>query len=576
MAAPDNIIWGPEANAGEYPGKLGIYSIITTTATSVNIELQVWIWTKESCKDSGNKLYFDVAAGITEATTDVGSVSVDTHSNTNWSENNKQHIYTTTQLFTRGKIDYAYNVRAKLTGVEYGGGETIVATTITVPRLDSYIITYNANGGTRAPSSQTKYHGQPLVLTVNKPSRTGYTFAGWATSASGSVKYSSGATYSTDANLTLYAVWTSNAITITFDSNGGDTDPPSPITTSYNKDVDLPYYTPSKTYYNFLGWAKTSSATVPDYTVPGTISGTTNMTLYAVWEKAYEPPLIYNLKVDRCSSDGTLTDEGRYARVSFNWECSTEFRDSYPIDEIYIAYAGEGSNSWTTSYYSYPNTLTGSVNEVIGEGNLDPDNEYDISIAIGDTITYLEFYRRIDSQRFPIDVLKGGKGVSFGCPATDEGVAKFAYSLLINRGDGKYKKLIDLIHPIGSVITLYPKPEDLKGGKLTEDCDIHPKKQYPGTEWERINEKFLWATSDGGTIGTTGGSSTKTLTVANLPAHTHGSTYSGNVATDKKKYAWFSTSSGTAMGYDVVSTGSGTAFDIMPPYVQVAMFRRVS
>ena len=50
---------------------------------------------------------------------------------------------------------------------------------ITVSAKKSYSVKYNANGGSGAPSSQTKWHGTALTLSSTKPTRTGYTFKGW-------------------------------------------------------------------------------------------------------------------------------------------------------------------------------------------------------------------------------------------------------------------------------------------------------------------------------------------------------------------------------------------------------------
>lgn len=88
----------------------------------------------------------------------------------------------------------------------------------TVPALKSYTVSYNANGGSGAPSSQTKYYGKALTLSTSKPTRTGYTFKGWATTQArandGYIDYNSGGTVSADTNnaLTLYAVWDLNYV----------------------------------------------------------------------------------------------------------------------------------------------------------------------------------------------------------------------------------------------------------------------------------------------------------------------------------------------------------------------------
>jgi len=74
-----------------------------------------------------------------------------------------------------------------------------------------YNITYNANGGSGAPASQTKTYGQTLTLSSTKPTRSGYTFLGWSTSSTATkATYSAGGSFTTNANTTLYAVWQKN------------------------------------------------------------------------------------------------------------------------------------------------------------------------------------------------------------------------------------------------------------------------------------------------------------------------------------------------------------------------------
>lgn len=77
---------------------------------------------------------------------------------------------------------------------------------------EAFSVTYNANGATSgsAPANQTKTAGVNLTLATNTGSlaKADYTFAGWNTKADGSgTHYDTGATYTTDAALTLYAEW---------------------------------------------------------------------------------------------------------------------------------------------------------------------------------------------------------------------------------------------------------------------------------------------------------------------------------------------------------------------------------
>ena len=78
---------------------------------------------------------------------------------------------------------------------------------ISVPPLPSHTVSYNANGGSGAPGSQTKWWGEFLTLSNTRPTRANHTFLGWATSANGAVIYQPGGRYGADNNVTLYAVW---------------------------------------------------------------------------------------------------------------------------------------------------------------------------------------------------------------------------------------------------------------------------------------------------------------------------------------------------------------------------------
>ena len=93
------------------------------------------------------------------------------------------------------------------------GGDVAETYNVSVPALASYTVAYNANGGAGAPGSQTKWYGETLTLSNTAPTRTNYTFAGWATSNGGSVAYQPGDGYTANSAVTLYAVWTVNAPT---------------------------------------------------------------------------------------------------------------------------------------------------------------------------------------------------------------------------------------------------------------------------------------------------------------------------------------------------------------------------
>ena len=70
-----------------------------------------------------------------------------------------------------------------------------------------YTISYDANGGSGAPSAQTKDGGIDLTLSSTEPTREGCTFVGWATSVNGEVAYQPGDAFTGNADATLYAQW---------------------------------------------------------------------------------------------------------------------------------------------------------------------------------------------------------------------------------------------------------------------------------------------------------------------------------------------------------------------------------
>lgn len=91
----------------------------------------------------------------------------------------------------------------------FGGVGTVSSVVSEVPPT-TYTVTFDGNGhtgGTMAP--QIFSPNTTANLTANGFTKTGYNFAGWATSSSGAVAYANSASYTMgDANVTLFAKWT--------------------------------------------------------------------------------------------------------------------------------------------------------------------------------------------------------------------------------------------------------------------------------------------------------------------------------------------------------------------------------
>ena len=145
-------------------------------------------------------------------------------------------------------------------------------------QITTYTITYNANGGSGAPSKQTKTPGETLTLRKNIPTREGFEFLGWATCAKATTaKYQPSDDYSDDADLTLYAVWKAKTFTVTFNANGGSAVAAQKVTAG--KKAVKPV-NPIKAGFWFGGWYTDKAfKTAFDFNT----AITKNITLYARW-----------------------------------------------------------------------------------------------------------------------------------------------------------------------------------------------------------------------------------------------------------------------------------------------------
>ena len=180
----------------------------------------------------------------------------------------------------RGEGNYAVSGLVYVGVLGYGGSNTQsghsqyiasnitrrsdASTSWTAPR-PTHTVYYNANGGTGAPSSQTKTYGYILTLSDTVPKREGYIFLGWSKSASATnPTYYAGGQFGEDANVTLYAVWYRITYNVTFSVTGADaviydgkeyTDSYERIV-GYKERIDATGEMPTarKKNYKFIGW----------------------------------------------------------------------------------------------------------------------------------------------------------------------------------------------------------------------------------------------------------------------------------------------------------------------------------
>lgn len=181
-----------------------------------------------------------------------------------------------------------WNTAANGSGTSYASGASItISSNITLYaqwQIITYSVSYNANGGSGAPSPQTKTYDVALTLSTTVPTRTGYSFLGWsASSTATSATYAAGGQYATNASIVLYAVWQLISYQVSYNANGGS-GAPANQTKYYGQNLTLSSTIPTRTGYSFLGWGTSSTATAVAYAAGATYTANAALSLYAIWQ----------------------------------------------------------------------------------------------------------------------------------------------------------------------------------------------------------------------------------------------------------------------------------------------------
>lgn len=259
---------------------------------------------------------------------------------------------TTTVLTTKSKTvthnnDGSKTVTVKAsfnTGVSAGTlSKTVTKALTKITR--QYTVGYNANGGSGAPGTQTKVYGTTLKLSSTKPTRSGYTFQGWATSSGGSVAYAAGANYTANAAVTLYAKWAAITYSVTYNANGGS-GAPGNQTKTHGTTLILSSTAPTRSGYTFVGWGTSASATNASYQPGGNYTGNAALALYAIWSLNYTSPEVNSVNIFRCNSAGEKALSGDYVKMEVVWTAgitpgvstySTKIKVTYGSDAVWYA-----------------------------------------------------------------------------------------------------------------------------------------------------------------------------------------------------------------------------------------------
>ncbi len=389
-------------------------------------------------------------------------------------------------------------------------------------------VTFNSNGGTGAPSSQTFYSGITGTLSSTKPTRPGYTFRGWSTSSTATTaSYSAGGSYSlpnSSTSITLYAVWAPTTYNITFNPNGGTANSSTGTTyrsynakassyisgASYTVITSLPSAT--RTGYTFNGWKP--SGTVGSWSSSSTYSSGTSLsgkygsvTLVAQWS-ATSYTISYN------ANGGSVSSSSATYYITTSLTLLTPTRTGYTF------------NGWkpSSSSGSWSSGTTYSVSR--GTGNYG-------NVTLVAQWTIKSFY---------VTVIKGNYGVSdITKPATSWNYndGRDGKRVLVNYGASQ---TISVSIDAGYSFSHWEGDSSSTSSSIT--FTVNQEKDYTFVAYAKANTYTLTYNANGGTAST----SSKTVT--------YNSTYGTLATATRSNYTfagWWTAPSGGTRVYDTTT-----------------------
>ena len=248
--------------------------------------------------------------------------------------------------------------------------------------LSTYTVTYNGNGNTsgNVPTDSTNYlsgHTVTVLGNTGNLVKTGNAFAGWNTAADGSgTPYTASQTFTLgSSNATLYAIWTANTYTVTFDPNGGSGSM-TPQSLAFGATAHLSANAFTRTSFVFAGWAMSPTGGVAYSDKQSLIMGPSNMTVYAVWTASNSLLVHYSFSNQDCADSSGNGNNGTANSITYVSDGNGGYSASFNGSSSYITLPYDLVRSQTAftimmrfkagpgmygSLFGYQNTTVGSL-----------------------------------------------------------------------------------------------------------------------------------------------------------------------------------------------------------------------
>jgi uncharacterized repeat protein (TIGR02543 family) len=244
-------------------------------------------------------------------------------------------------------------------------------------KKETYTVTFNANGGSGTMAAQTFTEGEAQALTRNVFTYDGYTFSGWNTVQGGSgASYSDGQTITATSDMTLYAQWTGNPVTVTFDANGGTGEmAPQTFTIGTAQALDANIFT--RENYNYKDWNTAADGSGTTYENSQEITISESTTLYAQWEI-----ITYTVTFEPNGGTGDMPVQIFNVGESQNLATNVFTRNGYTFCGWYttdrVAYSDGQSITLTSDITLYARWFSAE-----GNGSVESHNFVDLGLPSG-------------------------------------------------------------------------------------------------------------------------------------------------------------------------------------------------
>lgn len=151
---------------------------------------------------------------------------------------------------------------------------------------------------------------------------------------------------------------------------------------------------------------------------------------------------------------------------------------------------------------------------------------------------------------------------------TTENEVKALLQSYVLKSEYNPQSILETVYPIGAI--------------YLSVNDINPNILFGFGSWEQIKDTFLLAAGDTYSAGSTGGEEKHTLTVEEMPVHTHDfnrhQLWRNETIPTSGESDGYGASNKTLTVYrdTTTSTGSGQPHNNMPPYLSVYMWKRIN